>query len=703
VSALPPSLAANPRLSSWVGIHPDGTVTVRSGKVEIGQGVLTALAQIAAEELDVEPHRVRMVAAHTGRSPNEGLTAGSMSVQHSGAALRQVCAEVRAVYLDEAAAEFRMPADRLTVRDGEITGPNGLRTSYWALADDGLLARDASGLARPKSPEAYRIVGGSTQRLDIPDKVAGRPRFVTDIELPGLVYGRIVRPPSRAADLVDLDTTRAEELPGVLRILRDGNVVGVVAEREEIVQRAADALRAGARWREQDSLPDQAGLPEFLTSQPAETTVLAEHGDTGDRPATRTLSATYHRPYLAHASLGPSCSVGLASEDGLELWSHTQGPYLLRTAVAGAFGMAEDRITVRHVEGAGSYGHNGADDAAFDAALLARAVPGRPVQVMWSRQDELGWAPFGPAAVVRVAADLDAAGDVLSWRHEVWGNGHVGRPGMGEAGQLLAATHREEPAAAIPSIDPPPASGGGAGRNAVPPYTFPALRVVNHRLLTMPLRTSALRSLGAFANVFAAESFVDEIAHSVGADPVEYRLRHLDDPRARAVIETAARRAGWAGLRRTEAVGHGIAFARYKNSAAYCAVVAEVAAEHEVRVRRLTVAVDAGLAVNPDGLANQIEGGAIQATSWTLKEQVRFDRRTVVSDTWETYPILRFSEVPAVDVEIVDRRDEPSLGAGEAAQGPTAAAIANALGAAIGVRVRRLPLSAENVVAAMDD
>jgi CO/xanthine dehydrogenase Mo-binding subunit len=321
---------------------------------------------------------------------------------------------------------------------------------------------------------------------------------------------------------------------------------------------------------------------------------------------------------------------------------------------------------------------------------------------MWSRQDELGWAPFGPAAVVRVAADLDAAGDVLAWRHEIWGNGHVGRPGMGAAGQLLAATHRAEPAAAAPSVDPPAASGGGAGRNAVPPYAFPALRVVNHRLLTMPLRTSALRSLGAFANVFAAESFVDEIVRAVGADPVEYRLRHLDDPRARAVVEAVARRAGWADRRRSEAVGHGIAFARYKNSAAYCAVVAEVAAEHEVRVRRLTLAVDAGLAVNPDGLANQIEGGAVQATSWTVKEQVRFDRRRVVSDTWETYPILRFSEVPAVDVEIVDRRDEPSLGVGEAAAGPTAAAIANALCDAIGVRVRRLPLSAENVVAAME-
>jgi CO/xanthine dehydrogenase Mo-binding subunit len=698
---LPPSLAANPRLSDWVGFDADGTVTVRSGKVEIGQGVLTALAQIVAEELDVLPGRVRMVATRTGTSPDEGLTSGSMSMQYSGAALRQACAEVRAICVRAAASAWNTPPEKVRVRDGEITGPDGLRTSYWELPGDELLARDASGTVTPKPPSEYTIVGTSMHRLDIPDKVSGRPRFVHDVDLPGLVYGRVVRPPSRAAELAGLDTSAARALPGVLSIVRDGGFLGVVAAREEIAQKAADRLRAGARWREQDSLPDAASLPEFLAGQPAETVVISDNGDPDRDRVARTVSATYRRPYLAHASMAPSCAVARTAGDEVEVWSNTQGPYLLRRALASALGLDEDRITVRHVEGAGSYGHNGADDVALDAALLARAVPGRPVKVMWSRQDELGWAPFGPAAVVQLSADLDAAGEVLSWRHEIWGNGHVSRPGRGNGHPLLAETHQADAASSAPSVDPPQPSGG-ASRNAIPTYTFPASRVVNHRLLTMPLRTSSLRSLGAFINVFAAESFVDELAQLAGADPVEYRLRHLDDPRAREVIEAAAEGAGWGNGPLADSVGRGIGFARYKNAATYCAVVAEVEAVDEVRVRRLTIAADAGLVINPDGLANQIEGGAIQATSWTLKEQVRFDRRGVLSDTWETYPILRFSEVPPVDVRVLDRPHEPSLGAGEASQGPTAAAIANALRDALGVRVRQLPLTAENIVAAMD-
>jgi nicotinate dehydrogenase subunit B len=701
VTDLPPTLAANPRLSDWVGFAADGTVIARSGKVEFGQGVLTALAQIVAEELDVPPGRVRMVATRTGTSPDEGLTSGSLSMQHSGAALRQVCAEVRAACVRAAARAWNTTPGQVQVCDGEITGPEGERTRYWDLPVDQLLDRDATGAVSPKAPSEYRVVGTGLHRLDIPDKVTGRPRFVHDVDLPGLVYGRVVRPSSRAFALSDVDTSAAHALPGVLSIVRDGGFLGVVAEREEIAQKAAERLRAGARWRERDALPDAASLPEFLTSQPSETTVLAEAGDPGGGRVTRTVSATYHRPYLAHASMAPSCAVALSAGGEVRVWSNTQGPYLLRRALASALGLDEDRVTVCHVEGAGAYGHNGADDVALDAALLARAVPGRPVKVMWSRQDEMAWAPFGPAAVVRLSADLDAAGEVLCWRHEIWGNGHVGRPGRGDGSPLLAATHRSEPATLIPSSDPPEPSGG-ASRNAVPPYRFPAHRVVNHRMLTMPLRTSSLRSLGAFVNVFAAESFMDDLARLAGVDPVAYRLRHLDDPRAREVIEAAAERAGWGGGALAGSVGRGIGFARYKNAAAYCAVVAEVEAIHEVRVRRLTIAVDAGLVINPDGLANQIEGGAIQATSWTLKEQVRFDRRGILSDTWETYPILRFSEVPPVEVRLLDRPHEPPLGAGEAAQGPTAAAIANALRDALGVRVHRLPLTAENIIAAMD-
>ena len=715
-TALPPSLAANPRLGDWLRVLPGGVVEVRSGKVELGQGVLTALAQVAAEELDIDVARVRMVAAVTGLSPDEGYTSGSMSIQYSGAALRLVCAEARAIYLGVAAGRWNVPADVLTVQDGTLAAPDGRATSYWELADDMLLDRPATGLAEPKAAAQYRLVGTSVPRMDLPDKLAPRPRFVHDMVLDGMLYGRVVRPPSRGATLLDVGPEPAMALPGVVTVVRDGSFLGVIAEREEVALRAADLLRADAKWQEQPTLPDEDNLPAFLLSAPAQTSVLAE-SDAGAggqaRPAVRSHEATYHRPYLAHAAMGPSSATALArparaGTNGvrLEVWTHSQGVYPLRRALARALKLTEEQVRVRHVEGAGCYGHNGADDVAMDAALLALAVPGRPVQVVWSRSDELGWAPYGPAAVVRIAADVDAHGGVLSWQHEVWGNGHVTRPGSASSNRLLAASHLDGGEPIEPAADPPLERGGGAGRNAVPGYAFPAYRVVNHRLSVMPLRTSSLRSLGGFANVFAIESFMDELAQAAGRDPVEYRLDQLADPRGRVVIEAAARRSGWAGWSASgssRSAGHGIGYARYKNSSAYCAVVAEVEAVTEVRVRRLTIAVDAGLVINPDGAANQVEGGAIQATSWSLKERVRFNSLTVTSDTWDSYPILRFCEVPAVEVEFVPGHGNPSLGVGETAQGPTAAAIGNALYDALGVRVRTLPLTQQQIIAAMPD
>jgi nicotinate dehydrogenase subunit B len=701
-------------------------VEVRSGKVELGQGVLTALAQVAAEELDVDIARVCMVAAVTGISPDEGFTAGSMSIQHSGAALRVASAEARAIYLGVAADRWNVPADVLTVQDGTIAAPDGRTTSYWELADDGLLDRPATGLAEPKAASDYRIVGTSVPRVDLPDKLAPRPRFVHDMALEGMLYGRIVRPPSRGAGLLDVGAEPAMALSGVVTVVRDGSFLGVIAEREEVALRAADLLRADAKWQEQPTLPDEDDLPAFLTTAPAETSVLVESAPPASAPprsATRSHEAIYHRPYLAHAAMGPSSATALARTgpagngvdgvDGvsrvngvgvwLEVWTHSQGVYLLRRELARALKLTEEQVRVRHVEGAGCYGHNGADDAAMDAALLALAVPGRPVQVVWSRADELGWEPYGPAAVVRIAADVDARGDVLCWQHDIWGNGHVTRPGFARSIGLLAASHRDGGEQIEAAAEPPLERGGGAGRNAVPGYAFPAYRAVNHRLSVMPLRTSSLRALGGFLNVFAIESFMDELAEAAGRDPVEYRLAQLADPRGRAVIEAVVRRSGWADWSVSESAGHGIGYARYKNSSAYCAVVAEVEAVTEVRVRRLTIAVDAGLVINPDGAENQVEGGAIQATSWTLKERVRFNSLTVTSDTWDSYPILRFSEVPMVDVELLPGHGNPPLGVGETAQGPTAAAIGNALYDALGVRVRTLPLTEQQILAAMPD
>jgi nicotinate dehydrogenase subunit B len=694
----PPSLTNYPRLSAWVTLA-DGQVHVRSGKAELGQGVLTALAQIAAEELDVDVARVRMVAVRTGVSPDESYTAGSLSVQHSGGALRQVCAEVRAVLLASAAAMLATPAERLTVVDGEVTTPDGRRTSWWELSHEALLDREATGAARPKAPADYATVGTDVPRGDLGDKVMGRPRFAHDLRLPGQLFGRVVRPPSRGAALLAVDDAAVRAMEHVTAVVHDGGFVGVVASREEVAVRAVALLGKGCAWSETETLPDEKDLVGYVLSSPADTTVLHAVGDDPEPAPARVVRTRFSRPYLAHASLAPSCGVAVWEDDGvLRVWSHSQGVYNLGREIGRSVGLPEEQVVVEHVEGAGCYGHNAADDAAYDAVLLARAVPGRPVQVVWSREDELTWSPFGPAMVVEVEVGLDPDGRVRSWRHDVWGNGHSSRPSSPGLPPLLAATTQESPREQPAAGDPPMPTGGGSGRNAVPLYDLPQVRVVGHRLTTMPLRTSALRALGAHLNVYAIEQVVDDLALAAGADPVEHRLSLLTDERARAVLLAAAERSGWGT---PAAGGRGVGLARYKGVGAWCAVVAEVEAETEVRVTRLTVAVDVGQVVNPDGVVNQVEGGALQAISWTLKEQVRFDRRQVTSTTWDDYPVLTFRDVPPVEVVLLDRPGEPSLGAGETSVGPTAAAIGNAVRDALGVPVRCLPLTPANIVAAL--
>jgi CO/xanthine dehydrogenase Mo-binding subunit len=404
------------------------------------------------------------------------------------------------------------------------------------------------------------------------------------------------------------------------------------------------------------------------------------------------LKASYTKPYICHASIGPSCAIARWKGERLELWTHSQGIFGLRQDLAKVFGLREQDIVVTHGEGAGCYGHNGADDVALDAALLARGANGRPVRVQWMRDDEFAWEPYGAAMAFELEAALDASGRIVSWRHEFWSNGHTHRPGRAKLPALAAAAHLARPFELTPAVNPA-LPAGGADRNCIPAYDFPDVLVLNNYVKEMPLRSSSLRSLGAFGNVFAIESFMDECAAAAGADPVAFRLQHLKDPRARAVIEGIS--GPWRSWRKSENRGHGIAFAKYKNLGAYCAVLAEVEATHELRVTRLVAAVDVGLAVNPDGVMNQIEGGCIQAASWTLKEAYRPG-----AVGWEDYPILKFSEVPAVEVILV-KSGEKSVGAGECAMGPTAAAIANALNDALGVRVRDLPLTPEQIARAI--
>jgi CO/xanthine dehydrogenase Mo-binding subunit len=696
----PGNLRTNPRLSQWVRILSEGAVEVSPGKVEIGQGILSAVAQIAADELDVELNRVRLVAATTVRSPNEGVTSGSLSVQDCGVAVRYVCAEVRALLLAAAAERLGAREEDLSVDDGAISGPGNASISYWELASDISLDRDATCRIEPKPAFARRLAGIAAPRLDIPDKVFGAPRFIHDVALPGMLHGRVLRPDAPRSKLAALDDCAARSTPGFVALVRDGDFVGALADTEAAADAALACLRAGATWSDGERLPDENDLRAWLTAQPVETRVVHTRG--ASAAVARTLRRTYTRPYIAHGSIAPSCAIAQWSKAGVRVWSHCQGVYNLRADIALVLGVSPERIVVEHVEGAGCYGHNGADDVALDATLLARAANGRPVRVQWSRADELARAPFGAAMMVEIEAGFDEGGGIVGWRHDIWSNGHVARPGRNETPTLLAASELAHPFPRFIATNPPLASGGGADRNAVPIYDFSPCAVTDHRLLVMPIRTSSLRSLGAFANVFAIESFLDEVAAELGNDPVALRLRYLNDPRARIVLETAASRAGWGNRHSRDGIGHGVGLARYKNTGAYCAVISEVEVEDEVRVRRLTIAIDVGEVINPDGVVNQIEGGSIQAASWTLREAVRFDRARLMSDCWEAYPILRFSEVPTVDVEIISRPDEKPLGAGEAAHGPTAAAIGNAVFDALKVRVRDLPITRDRIIAAME-
>ncbi|QOZ51970.1 molybdopterin cofactor-binding domain-containing protein [Bradyrhizobium sp. CCBAU 53338] len=697
---LPVSLAANPRLSSWVRFTGDGRLAISPGKVEIGQGIVTALAQIAADELDVEIGRIEMIRASTVASPNEGVTSGSLSIQQSGRALRHVCAEVRQRFLAAASERLGVDAALLNVEDGTISGPGNVRTSYWELADDVSLDHDATALNVAKSAAKRSVAGHSTQRIDIPDKVFARQRFIHDCALPKLLHGRVLRPEISGARLIAIDEASARAVSGLIAIVRDAGFAGVVAATEAAAEAALKALRQGATWSAGEPLPDENDLAAFLRSQPVETTIIDTRTAPAAKPA-RTLRRQFTRPYVAHASIAPSCAMAQWDGDRVHVWTHSQGIYLLRADLAIVLKLPADDIVVEHMEGAGCYGHNAADDVALDAVLLAKAAGGRPVRVQWSRQDEMSHAPFGAAMAIEIAADLDADNEIVGWRHAIWSNGHAARPGRAAQPALLAASEIANPYPRMISTNPPAANGGGGDRNSVPLYDLPAWTITSHRLLTMPVRTSALRTLGAQGNVFAIESLLDEIATLRGEDPIAFRLRNLRDERAKDVIRAVARRAGWKPERRS-GIGHGVGFARYKNTGAYCAAIAEIEGADDISVKRLTLAVDVGEAINPDGVINQIEGGAIQATSWVLKERVRFDRTHITSTSWTDYPILTFSEVPAVDVEIIRRPEIEPVGAGEAAHGPVTAAIANAVHDCLGVRIRDLPITRDKIIAAME-
>jgi CO/xanthine dehydrogenase Mo-binding subunit len=700
---LPGSLATNRKLDAWIRINADGTVTLLTGKVELGQGILTALNQLCADELDVDLARVMTVSGDTQLCPNEGTTAGSFSMPNGGTAVRFAAAEVRQILVQMAAERLGVPADHLEVKDGTIAAHTGGRsTTYWELLGGRHIEREATASVKPKPVQERRYIGQSVPRIDLPAKVAGDVAFVHDLRPEGLVHGRVVRQPSYDARLVSVDSAIVEAMPGVLRVVRNGNFLAVVAEREWQAIAATKALRQAAQWDEQNSLPTNAGIYDWLLAQKPKDLFIKSDVRKDSAAPIRLIEAAYRRPYQMHASIGPSVAVAEMRDDILTIDTHSQSVFETSAAIAKMVGMVPEKVRCRHKDGSGCYGHNGADDAAADAALLARELPGRPVRVQWMRDDEHAWEPYGPAMVLKVKAGLDGKGDVLDWEYQLWSTPHGTRPG-GSPGNLLPGRAL---ANAFPM--PEPENSGppnfAADRNAIAMYGFPGHKVTTHFITEMPVRVSSHRGLGAYGNVFAIESFMDELALAAGVDPLEYRLRQTPDERGRAVMRKAAERFGWATFQKSPGRGRGIAFARYKNIATYCAVCLEVEVDRgsgAVRVIRAVVAGDPGEVVSPDGFANQLEGGLIQSLSWTLKEQVRFDDRRILTRDWESYPILTFSEVPTVDVEIIDRPGQPFLGAGEASQGPTAAALANAVADATGARIRELPLTPDRVKGAL--
>ncbi|MBS0409850.1 MAG: xanthine dehydrogenase family protein molybdopterin-binding subunit [Proteobacteria bacterium] len=696
---IPANLANNPRLDRWVGFETPGRVRVAVGKVEYGQGALTGLAMMAAEELDVAMDRLDMVVPQTDRSPDEGLTVGSMSIETSGAAVRQACAEARALFTARAAERLGCEAADLDIRDGAFQrggSPAGL--TYWDLAGEVDLTQAPTGEAAWKSPDRHRLVGQDVGRLDLPAKVFGAA-YLQDLSLPGMLHARVLRQPGPAATLASLDEAAIRHAAGeaAVEIVRDVQFVALVSESERAVAAAIGAAELGARWDNGRDLP--SSVSEAVSLKTMEATAYPAGDPPAEASNRRRHQAAYGRPYIAHGSMGPSCGVAQFKDGALTVWTHAQGVYPMRQLLARICGLAPEAITVIHAQGAGTYGHNGADDAAVDAAVIAVRRPGPPIRVQWRREDEFGHEPLGTAMHIELAAELDAGGRLVDYTAEIWSGSHTG--GRGSA---LAQT-----ALGLPPPPPMPAPtlpGGvrfsGGILNALPSYDIPARRYTEHLVAPGPVRTSSLRGLGGPVNTYAAECFIDELAEIAGQDPLAFRLGMISDPRARHVVQRVAEMSGWSARGPGGGgQGLGLAYCRYRDRGAYIAVAVALSVDTEVRLDRMWCAADCGQVINPDGVRNQLEGGIIMAASWTLKEQVRLAGRGVQSITWDDYPILRFDEIPPVDIDLVMAQSERSVGAGEVSLGPAMAAIGNAVAHALGARIRDLPFTRDKIAQAL--
>lgn len=691
---------ATDEVGAFLSIDAQGGVTVYVGKVDLGTGVRTGMTQIAAEELDVPMARITIVEGDTALTPDQGVTYGSLSIQNGGVQLRAAAATARRELIRLAAERLRTEPAGLRVEDGVVIGPGG-RVSYAELVGGRALALKVDANAPIKPPEARRIVGRAVPRVDIPDKVFGRFRYVYDVRREGMLHGRTVFPPALGATVEAVDEASVRGIPGVVRVVREGNYVGVVAETEWAAIKAARALRV--RWSSWEGLPDQARLWEHVRATPvAQVQVTSDRGNPAEaiRGAAKQLSASYDFPIHSHASMGPSCAVAEFAGDRLTVWTSSQGTHTLRKQLGLMLGMPVERIRCIYLEGSGCYGRNGHEDAAADAALLARAV-GRPVRVQWMRQDEHGWDPKGPPHLVDLRAGLDAQGNIVGWESEAFIPKGAGGP-VDLTTAMLAGLPRES------QLNP-----GNIVHNLAVPYAFPAVTTTCHRLDTTPFRPSWIRTPGRMQNTYANEAFIDECAAAAGADPVAYRLRHLpaDEARGREVIERVARLANWQARPSPQADrsgdilrGRGVSYCKYELVRTYVAGVAEVEVNRRtgaIRVTRFWCTHDCGQMINPDGVKAQVEGNIVHTLSRVFKEELTFSRSVVTSVDWSTYQVITMPEVPEIVVELIDRPAERPWGAGEPAATVVPSAVSNAIFDATGVRLRSIPFTPPRMRAAI--
>jgi nicotinate dehydrogenase subunit B len=688
-------------VDAFLAVTADEKVTVYSGKVDLGTGVRTAMSQIAAEELDVDMTRVTVIEGDTLLTPDQGLTAGSLSVQIGGMQLRRAAATARQRLLEEAARRFGCPASNLAIDNGVIRlNASGKNITYGQLIGGRPFSLKVDEDAPLKNPGRYTIVGKSIRRPEIEANVTGKFMYVQDFKIPGMLHGRVIRPPAMGATLLSVDESSVSGIPGIFKIVRQNNFLAATAETEWAAIKASQQLKAN--WSSWAALPDESRLWEHVRA----TNVAKEDikSNVGDTPsalarASRRLQATYNFAIQTHGSIGPSCAVADFRKGKLTCWTASQATHSLRQQLAQMLAIPAEGVRCIYIEGAGCYGRNGHEDAAGDAALLAREV-GRPVRVQWMRADEHVWDPKGVPTLIDLEAGLDARNEVIAWHSEFYIPEGAGAPVT-----LLPAHLAQLPRST--ALQP-----GNIFQNSAIPYDFANRYTVCHRLTETPFRPSWIRSPGRMQNTFANESFLDELAAASGSDPLQFRLRHLKDPRGIELLRHLERFAKWeprqAGSRNADNSGvfrgRGLSYIHYELVRTYVGAVADVEVNRtsgHIRVRRFSIVHDCGQIINPDGTRNQIEGSVVQTTSRTLLEEVKFTRSTITSRDWATYPILTFPEIPEIEIELISRPNEKPWGVGEATAAVIPAAISNAVFDATGIRLRSVPFKQEKVKAAL--